>query len=144
MNIRLIYHSSTGNTAKLANAISDSLNIKAERIGDTPISISEPVDLLFIGDGIYFGKPNKSMIATIEQLAPQTIKNVAVFATYGGQAKIGSDLQKLLKDEGLQIIGEPFVCKGQSWVFMNRKHPDEKDIQNVNVFAKSIVVKVNR
>lgn len=144
MNIRLVYHSSTGNTGKLANAISDSLKIKAERIGDTPISLSEPVDLLFLGDGIYFGKPNKSTIAFIEQLNPQTVKNVAVFATYGGQAKIGSDLRKLLMDKGLNVVGEPHVCKGQSWIFMNRNHPDQADFKEAVKYAKEVRSRISQ
>ena len=60
MNIRVIYHSSqSGNTEKLAKAIAEVLDVKAERIGKDNISFFQPVDLLFVGDGIYWAKPHK-------------------------------------------------------------------------------------
>ncbi len=143
MNIKVVYHSSTGNTEKIARTIADAFTIIAEPIGKDPISFAAPVDLLFIGDGIYFGKVNKRTVSWIDKLDPKTIKNVAVFATYGGQAKIGTDIKKLLQNKGLKIIGEPFTCKGQSWGFLNRSHPNETDIREAREFAKNIVAKMN-
>ena len=142
MIIRVMYHSSTGNTKKIAVAIANALNIKAEPIDGDQISISEPIDLLFIGDGIYFGKMNKQTLSFINQLNPAIIKNVAVFATYGGQSSIGSEIQQSLKNKGLKVIGEPFTCKGQAWLFLNRKHPIESDFKNAGEFAKHIVEKI--
>lgn len=139
MNIKVLYHSSTGNTKKLAETIADTLNISAEPIEKDMSALSTPIDLLFIGDGIYFGKPNKNTTAFINQLNPKIVKNVAVFATYGGQTKIGSDIQKLLKDKGLQVLGKPFICKGQSWVFINRNHPNNTELKEVAKFAKKSV-----
>lgn len=142
MNIKVVYHSTTGNTKKLADAIANTLNVSADPIPKEPNATSVPIDLLFIGDGIYFGKPNKNTLSFIQQLNPQTVKNVAVFATYGGQAKIGADMKTHLNEKGLHVIGEPFTCKGQSWVFMNRNQPNEVDIQKIAGFAKSIVEKM--
>lgn len=139
MNIKVLYHSSTGNTRKLAYAIADTLKIPAEKIGESTLTFSEPVDLLFIGDGIYFGKANKQTIALINQLDPGLVRNVAVFATYGGQEKIGSDLSKLLQDRGLTIVEEPFTCKGQSWLVLNRHHPNESDLQKIRAYAKKVL-----
>jgi flavodoxin len=139
MNIKVIYHSSTGNTKKLAHAIANKLNIQAEPLGEEPISFSEPVDLLFIGGGIYFGKVNKRMRSFIDRLDPKMIKNAAVFATYGGQANIGTDIKKLLQNKGLRVVDEPFTCKGQAWVFLNRNHPNETDITKVREYTSKIV-----
>lgn len=144
MNIKVFYHSSTGNTEKLARTIADTLNITAEPIGKDPIPFSDPVDLLFIGDGVYFGKANKRTLSFIDQLDPKMIKNVAVFATYGGKVKIGTDIKELLQSKGLRVIGEPFACKGQSWVFINRSHPNESDISKAHEFAKNTVVEINQ
>lgn len=143
MNIRVIYHSSTGNTEKIAHAIADTLNIKAEQAGKGAIAFSEPVDLLFIGDGVYFGKANKKTVSLIDRLDPKMIKNAAVFATCGGQVKIGTDIKKLLQDKGVRVVGEPFTCKGQSWIFLNRNHPDQTDISKACEYAKNTVVKIN-
>lgn len=139
MNIKVIYHSSTGNTAKLANAIAEALNVTAEPLGEEPLAFSAPVDLLFIGDGVYFGKANKRTIAFINRLSPDVVKNAAVFATYGGQNKIGMDIVKLLRDKGIKVISEPFTCKGQAWALINRKRPDENDLKAACEYAKAAI-----
>ena len=144
MNIKVIYHSSTGNTEKLAREIAVTLNVQAEPLGEDPISFSEPVDLLFIGDGIYFGKANKRTRSFIERLDPKMIKNVAIFATYGGQAKIGTDIKELLQNKGIRVVDEPFTCKGQTWVFINRNYPNETDLSKVRKYVKNAVSKVDR
>ena len=68
MNIRVIYHQSTGNTEKLACAIADTIN----------------------------------------------------------------------------VVYEPFTCKGQSWVFINRNQPNETDLSKVRKYAKNAAAKVDR
>lgn len=142
MNIRVIFHSSTGNTKKLALEIADTLSIKAEPLGAEPISFSEPVDLLFIGDGMYFGKANKRTRSFIDQLDPKMIKNVAIFAAYGGQAKIGTDLKELVQNKGIWVVDWSFICKGKAWLFINRNQPNKNDLSNARKYAKNVIVKV--
>lgn len=144
MNIKVLYHSSTGNTKKLADAIANELEVNAEPIGEEPILFSEPVDLLFIGDGVYFGKANKRTLSLINKLNPNTIKKVAVFATYGGQEKIGAELKKSLQDRGLSVIEEPFTCQGQSWLFLNRHHPNEQELKEVREYARKVFEKATK
>ena len=144
MNIKVMYHSSTGNTGKLAHAIADCLHTKAEPIGAASGVFAQPVDLLFIGDGIYAGKPSKKTIAFIETLKPETVKYATVFATYGGQAKIGEDMKSLLERQGIKVLGEPFTCKGQAWFFANRHHPDSSDMERARDFAKNILSKIEQ
>lgn len=143
MNIRVIYHSSkSGNTEKLAKAIAEALGVKAEHIGTASISFSRPVDLLFVGDGIYWAKPHRITRKFFKKLNPAPIRNAAVFATYGNQFKIGDDLKKLLQDKGINVVGDPFTCKGASVGTKNHGHPDETDLQNVMAFAQNIVALV--
>lgn len=144
MTIKVIYHSSTGNTEKLARVIADTLNVQAEPLGEEPVAFSAPVDMLFIGDGMYFGKPSKRIRSFIQQLDPKMVKRAAVFATYGGQAKIGSDIKELLQSKGIAFAAEPFTCKGQSWLLINRNHPDESDFNKARKYAKDAVAKANK
>jgi Uncharacterized flavoproteins len=139
MNIKVVYHSTTGNTKKLALAIAEAFKVNPEQIGKESIQFSEPVDLLFIGDGIYYGNPSKKMVQFIDQLNPKMIKNAAVFATYGGQLKIGDEIKRLLQNKGLNVIGEPFTCKGQAWAFLNRSHPDEADLNDLKKYIEYTV-----
>ncbi len=145
MNIKVFYHSTTGNTEKLARAIADVMQVEAEKIEKhNSDSFSEPVDLLFIGDGVYFGKPNKKTSSFIATLDPKVVKNVAVFASYGGQKTIGNDISKLLQAKGIRVISEPFICKGQSWLVLNRNHPNASELSKAREYASNIYSKVNR
>ena len=139
MNIKVMYNTLTGNTKKVAEAIAAEIGIEAQRIEKDQAPFSEPVDLLFIGDGIYAGKPHKETVSFIERLTPEIVKNAAVFSTFGGQDVIGARLAKLLQDKGLNVIGEPFSCKGKCWFFVNRKRPGENDLEMSRQFARTII-----
>lgn len=138
MNIKIIYHSSGGNTAKIAENIGKTLNIVPESIENSSFSFSENIDLLFVGDGIYFGNASKKMRNFITQLDPQKIKNVAVFATHGGQEKIGNIIKELLENRGLNVMGIPYVCLGQ-WLLFSKGHPNHCEIDNACKYAENIV-----
>ena len=143
MNIRIAYYSGyKGNTAKIAEAMAETLKIKAERIGKDNPAFKEPVDLLFIGSGVYFDKPHKKIVSLIKKLNPSVIKNAAVFGTYGNQSNIGEQIKKVLREQGINIIGEPFVCKGASVGTDNKGRPDAADLINAKAFAESIAVKI--
>lgn len=141
MNIKVVYHSSTGNTRKIADAIGKELQVAPEEASEFAILSDESIDMLFIGDGIYAGKPHKSISELIAKLDKNTVKNAAVFATYGGQPSIGNTIKTLLTDKGINVMGEPFTCKGKAWVFMNRKHPSDDDLNKAKEFATSIIEK---
>jgi flavodoxin len=142
MKIKVVYHSFTGNTEKLACAIADMLNIQAEHIGKDNISFSDNVDLLFIGDGIYWNGAHKKTRNYISQLSPETVKNAAVFGTYGNQFKIGDILKNLLIEKGINVVGTPFTCKGKSLGTKNQGHPDENDIKMVCEYTRSIIAQI--
>ncbi|HCA29725.1 MAG TPA: nitric oxide synthase [Ruminococcaceae bacterium] len=139
MNIRVVYHSRSGNTLKLAQAIAEELGVQPRRIGKEKITFSEPVDLLFIGDGIYFHKPHRKTKALIKELGPAVVKNAVAFGTYGNQSEIGDQITTLLREKGINIAGKPFTCKGDSPGTDNQGHPDEADLHNARKFAQDIV-----
>lgn len=64
MKIKVMYHSSTGNTRKVSEAIVSAANVSDVAITES-YKLSEPVDLLFVGDGIYAAKMNKNTKAFI-------------------------------------------------------------------------------
>jgi Uncharacterized flavoproteins len=138
MNIRVVYHSRSGNTMKLAQAIGEVFNVRPERIGKEKITFSEPVDLLFIGDGIYFHKPHRKTRALIQRLDPAIVKNAVAFGTYGNQFEIGEQITSLLQEQHINVVGSPFTCKGDSPGTDNHGHPDETDLHNARRFAQDI------
>ena len=141
MNIRIVYYSGrSGNTLKVATAIAEALNIRAEQIGKEKIVFSEPVDLLFIGSGIYMHKPHKKVRTLIRKINPAIVRNAAAFGTYGNQSEIGEQIKGLLLEQGINVLDEPFVCKGASVGTDNKGHPDATDLENVKEFAEKIAV----
>ena len=143
MNIRVVYHSGrSGNTMKVATAIAERFHIRAERIGKEKIELSTPVDLLFVGDGIYFHKPHRKTRALIKKLDPAIVKNAAAFGTYGNQFDIGEQITGLLREQRINVVGEPFTCKGDAPGTDNKGHPDVTDLENAKEFANGIVSKL--
>ncbi len=138
-NIKVVFHSSTGNTRALATAIAEETACKAEELGKDVIGLESAVDLMFIGDGIYYGHPDASVILFINSLDASMVKNVALFATCGDMVSIGDSLKILVERQGLNLAGDPFVCKGEAWGRINKKRPNKKDIENVKNYARSIL-----
>jgi len=138
MNVRVVYHSGrSGNTAKVADAVAEAVGVKAEKLGKGKLEFSEPVDLLFVGSGIYFHKPHRAVRKLLEGLSPENIKNAAAFGTYGNQSEIGVQISELLRNKGINVTSEPFVCKGNSLGTDNQGHPDSADLENATVFARN-------
>jgi flavodoxin len=136
MKVKVMYHSKTGNTKKVAETI-------AKAMGTTAVQITDKInfdsaDLLFIGDGVYGAKPNKITEEFIKTLDPNKVKSVAVFGTYGGQKKAIVAMTEMLKKQGINVMEESFGCKGKSWFILNRKHPDLNDLQGAEKFAKKV------
>jgi flavodoxin len=134
MNIKVLYHTRTGNTKTVAEAIANSF-------GAVPESISKEsrlsgVDLLFIGDGLYGGTIDKTTKEFIKSLSPTDIRTAAVFSTFGGQNKANGVLKSLLQEQGIPVQEEAFSCKGKAWWILNRNHPNSKELHLAKEFGK--------
>ena len=83
MNACVLYFSQTGNTRKFAEAISNSLKIKA--VYD--ITTAEPTvvndfDLIFLGTPVHGFNPSKESLAFVERLPEGDDKKAILFCTY--------------------------------------------------------------
>ena len=99
--------------------------------------------MLFVGSGVYFDKPHKKVSALIKGLDASIVNNAVSFGTYGNQNNIDEQISKLLREQGINIIGELFVCKGASIGTDNKGHPDIEDLGNAKKFAENIVKSYN-
>lgn len=140
MNIKVMYHSKTGNTKKLAESMAGALGIAAEQISENSLvePVDEPIDMLFIGDGVYVGGPDKITASFIKTLNGSLVKNAAVFGTFGGQKKAITAMKELLKKQGINVLDESFGCRGKSWAILNRKHPSPEDLLAANEYVKRV------
>lgn len=136
MNIAVRYHTRSGNTKKLAEAIADAVGVRAHPV-TTPLS--EKVDILFLGNSMYgadvddavknFLRSNASSIGKIVNIstaaiAPSTYKMVA----------------KLAKEYNINMATEEFHCRG-SFMFMHKNRPNAEDLQKAAAFAKGVAGK---
>lgn len=134
MNVKVVYHSETGNTKKIALAIADDFGVPAEEITDE-MKI-ENVDVLFVGGflkAFTLVKPVKKLLKSIDN--PAKAKCVAVFSTSASGKGILKYAQKYIKNNGIIVCDEDFKCLG---VYMksNEGHPDIQDCEAAKAFAQ--------
>lgn len=91
MTIAVRYQSKGGNTKAVAEIIASELYTKAYSI-DTPIS--ENVDILYIGGGVYGWRADTKLLDYINQLDPQKVKKIVAFSTSGSMTVTNKQIQR--------------------------------------------------
>ena len=140
MNIKVVYHSETGNTKKVAEAIAAAVGVNAEPI--TEDMKIENVDILFVGGflkAFTLVKPTKQLLKSLD--GADKAKCVAVFSTSASGRGILKYAKKYLKDPAVKLC-EDFKCKGK----YNKANPDcptNEDLKNAEEFAKKAVSACN-
>ncbi len=140
MIAKVVYTSKTGNTRKIAEAIAESVGGKAETAESC--KITENVDVLFLGGAIYatynhdFHPSIKQFLSGIDK---KKVRKVATFGTYAFASSIDK-LNVLVKNAGLSVLGENFVCKGK-FLFFNLRHPSREDVEGAKDFAAKMMKK---
>ena len=136
MNIKVVYHSESGSTKKVAEAIAAAVGVSAEPITDD-MQI-ENVDILFVGGflkAFTLVKPTKQLLKTID--SPNKAKCVAVFSTSASGKGILKYAKKYINNPAVKVY-EDFKCKGKH----NKANPDcptDEDLKNAREFAKKAV-----
>ncbi|MBR4455454.1 MAG: hypothetical protein IKS32_04425 [Solobacterium sp.] len=134
--INVIYSSRSGNTKKIADAIAYECEVDA-------IDVHEPnnitgTDLLFVGMGIYAGKPDGDMLDYLDQLPVNAIKGAAVFSTSAtGNDHLGLAIN-LLEHKGVQVYPRHLLLKGK-FLLMNKGKPGEEELEEARDFAYEVM-----
>ena len=141
--VSVFYHSKSGNTRKIANAIAEEMKseaVEASAVGEG-YSLKK-TDLVFVGSGNYMNAPAKEIVAFIEALVPAEDRYAAVFGTAGGSSTAHLEKMKsLLEKKGLKVLGE-WSCPGQEFALKNRGRPNEEDLREAREFAKKMLKKI--
>ena len=125
MIVNVIYLSKKGHTEAVAEAI-------AQQCGVTAIDISTPhvlpaSDLLFVGMGIYAGKPDEALLKYLDDLPVGSFKGAAIFST-SCMAKDQTELAvNLLKHKNIEVFNNHLSLPGQ-FLFLQRKRPNKQDL----------------
>lgn len=137
MNIAIRYYSQTGNTKKMAESLGDALGIQALPI-DEPIT--EPVDILFLGNSYYAFSIASEVREFIQSLDKEMVGRIVNF---GSAAMLNSTWGKVKKEadkKGITLDKEEFHCKGQ-FKGIHKGRPNQEDINHLIAFAKQLLEK---
>ena len=140
MNVKIVYHSDSGNTKKLALAISEAAGVPAEKISDKPDL--KGVDLLFVGGSVRAFSLEKNCKEFLKSLTEAQVKNVALFSTSGFGKGISKFAAKILKGTGVHLLSEECISRGGENKKTGESHPDEKDCVNAKEFAQKILARM--
>ncbi|OPX69033.1 MAG: flavodoxin [Methanoregulaceae archaeon PtaB.Bin056] len=134
-DIAVLVDSRGGNTRKVADAIASELGVA---LGDLNAPLPADAKVVFLGSGVYGGKPGDGMTKFIGN-GDFTGRRVALFATSGGTAgaeKVLDTMAVALKEKGATVLGN-FHCRGK-FLFTNRGHPSPEDLENAKKFAREM------
>ncbi len=135
MKYAVRYYTKTGNTKRLAEAIAAALDIEALPISEP---LSEPVDLLFLGNSYYAFSIDPEVRAYIRSLDPAKVGRIVNF----GSAAMLNSTRKKVKAEadkiGIPVDEREFHCRGE-FKGVHKGKPDADDLAAAAAFAKSMV-----
>ena len=134
MRCEIRYHSKSGNTQKVADAIGAALGIQAKPISEP---ILEPADILFLGGALYAGNLSKELLSFIEDLSPEQVKKVVVFSTAAGDKSIRPLIQEIMRVKNIDVDEVMFQCRGK-FLLANRSRPNDQDLADAAAFARGI------
>jgi flavodoxin len=142
MKIAVRYQSRGGNTKAVAEAIAKIAGVTAEPI-DVPIT--ESVDVLFIGGGIYAWDIDKNLKAYLHSLSPDLIKSMAVFTT--GTVMSGTEKIAAIAKERRIIVNPdvlPFKAGMKNYHLFGGKGTlvlSQKQLDSIAEFVKKVTKK---
>lgn len=134
--VNVIYHTRNHHTETVADAIAAEAGCQAIDIR-VPHTLPE-TDLLFIGTGIYAGKPDDSLLDYLDQLPVNKISGAALFSTSASGSDKTELIVNMLKHKGIEVYPEHFTCRGK-FLFLAAGHPDENDCRSAAAFARRVI-----
>ena len=149
MTAIVLYSSKSGNTEKVAEAISSEINADLVKVSNPNFDENLDLldyDLIFIGSGIRAGNPFSEMVSFLNTIELPVQKPFAIFLTWGGAGKTNqtccSKLTKILQNKNQKIITSSFCCYGK-WNMRKSSHPNTKEICEAKNWAKNVVESIH-
>jgi len=146
MKSLVVYYSETGNTEKVAKAITAAIAGDIKRIEETKPGELADYDLIFIGTPVHGSRPAKKIEDFLDELPELSGKKAAAFCTthlWGDKTTFGIIKEKVEKKGIIFIDG--FSCLGWSRLvgnfgprIFNRGRPNEEDLRKAVEFAKRV------
>lgn len=134
MNIAVRYYTKTGNTKRLAEAVAKAVGAEALPIS-TPVS--EPVDILFLGNSYYAFSIDPEVRNFIRSLDKNKVGRIVNF---GSAAMLNSTWKKVKAEAdkaGIKMDKREFHCRGE-FKGLHKGRPNADDLAAAAEFAKAI------
>lgn len=137
------------NTAQIAREIAGVLGADCLSPAECPYGKLAGCDLLGVGSGVYYGRVHDELWNWVLGLPEEHAGKLRVFVfTTSGLPLLVKlwhwPLKSTLMKKGYEISGE-FSCRGFDtwgplWLTggLNRKHPDDRDLQRARDFARNV------
>lgn len=135
MNICVAYHSRTGNTKIVAEAIAQALHTAAWDIAEIK---DLNCDLLILGGAVYAAGLDKKLTAFLKGLNGTSAKRAVLFGTSAGGKKPFGMMKRLLKDKGIPADDRVLWIPGSWWV-LHKGRPNEDDLRLAKEWAESLM-----
>ena len=134
MNIAIRYYTRSGNTKKLADAISKALNVEALNVS---APLSEETDILFLGCSYYAFDVDEAVKDFIVN-NKDNIGKIVCFGTSAMMKSMKKPVTKVAKTVGIAVSDEEFHCRGK-FGKLHKSRPNEDDLNAASEFAKKVV-----
>ncbi|MBO7710217.1 MAG: flavodoxin [Lachnospiraceae bacterium] len=135
MKVAVRYYTKTGNTKRLAEAVAKAVGAEALPIS-TPVS--EPVDILFLGNSYYAFSIDPEVRTFIRSLDKNKVGKIVNF---GSAAMLNSTYKKVKAEAekvGIPVDDREFHCKGE-FKGIHKGRPNADDLKDAAAFAAKIV-----
>ena len=130
MKYAIRYYSKSGNTKKLAEAISEVLDVPAYDLGH---ELTEDVDVLFFGSGVYGCALDPAVIKFITGISVE-VDQLVNFSTSGMMTSNYELMRNVINTTNISLSEYEFHCPG-SFVGLNANRPNDEDIVNLKKFV---------
>ncbi len=134
MNIAIRYYTRSGNTKKLADAISEALNIEAF---DVSVPLSEKTDILFL-ECSYYAFDVDPIVKNFIVNNKDNIGKIICFGTSAMMKSMKKPVTKVAKTVGIAVSDEEFHCRGK-FGKLHKSRPNNEDMKAASEFAKKVV-----
>ncbi len=134
MNIAVRYYTKTGNTKRLAEAVAEAVGAEALPLS-TPVS--EPVDILFLGNSYYAFNIDPEVRNFIHSLDKDKVGRIVNF---GSAAMLNSTWKKVRAEAdraGIKMDEREFHCRGE-FKGIHKGRPNAEDLAAAAAFAREI------
>ena len=135
MKVAVRYYTKTGNTRRLAEAVAEAVGEKALPIS---IPVTEPVDVLFLGNSYYAFSIDPEVRDFVRSLDKSKVGRIVNF---GSAAMLNSTYKKVKAEAdraGIPMDEREFHCKGE-FKGIHKGRPNEEDLQAAAEFARNII-----